>query len=114
LESAELGARPAPACSPLSVLFWLPLVRGITRSVGQLTRATEQIAEGQFETRVPTERRDELGKLGESVNRMASRLDAHMSGPEAFSSVTSPMSSAHRSRACRWRPEFSRRTLRKT
>lgn len=68
----------------LSVLFWLPLVRGITRSVGQLTTATEQIAEGRFETRVDTRRRDELGKLGDSVNRMALRLDAHMTGQKRF------------------------------
>ena len=68
----------------LSVLFWLPLVRGITRSLGQLTAATEQIAEGKFETRVTAKRRDEIGKLGESVNRMATRLDAHMNGQKRF------------------------------
>jgi two-component system, OmpR family, sensor histidine kinase CpxA len=68
----------------LSVLFWLPLIRGITRAVGQLTTATERIAEGRFDTRVKTQRRDELGKLGESVNRMATRLDAHMNGQKRF------------------------------
>lgn len=68
----------------LSVLFWLPLVRGITRSIGQLTAATEQIAEGRFDTRVETSRRDELGKLGDSVNKMATRLDAHMNGQKRF------------------------------
>lgn len=67
-----------------SVLFWWPLVHGITRSLGQLTRATEQIAEGRFDTRVQTSRRDELGKLGDSVNRMANRLDAHMNGQKRF------------------------------
>ncbi len=68
----------------LSVLFWLPLVRSITRSVRQLTAATEQIAEGRFDTRVDASRRDELGRLGESVNQMAARLDAHMSGQKRF------------------------------
>lgn len=68
----------------LSVLFWLPLVRGITRSIGQLTTATEQIAEGRFDTRVEASRRDELGKLGDSVNKMATRLDAHMNGQKRF------------------------------
>jgi two-component system sensor histidine kinase CpxA len=68
----------------LSVLFWLPLVRGITRSLSQLTAATEQIAEGKFDTRVTAKRRDEIGKLGESVNRMATRLDAHMNGQKRF------------------------------
>lgn len=68
----------------LSVLFWLPLVRGITRSLSQLTLATERIAEGRFDTRVPTGRRDEIGRLGDSVNRMASRIDAHMTGQKRF------------------------------
>jgi two-component system, OmpR family, sensor histidine kinase CpxA len=31
-----------------SLLFWLPLVRGITRSIRQLTLATRQIANGQL------------------------------------------------------------------
>lgn len=68
----------------LSVIFWLPLVRSITRSLGQLTAATEKIAEGRFETRVAAHRRDEIGQLGESVNRMAARLDAHMNGQKRF------------------------------
>src|SRR6185436_13115295 len=56
----------------------------ITRAVGQLTTATEQIAQGRFETRVDARRRDELGKLGDSVNQMAARLDAHMTGQKRF------------------------------
>lgn len=68
----------------LSVLFWLPLVRNLTQHISRLTYATEQIAEGHFETRITGERRDELGKLGESVNRMAARLDAHMTGQKRF------------------------------
>jgi two-component system sensor histidine kinase CpxA len=81
LQSLLLGASAALG---LSVLFWLPLVHSITRSVGQLTAATEQIAEGRFDTRVAGQRRDELGKLGDSVNRMAVRLDAHMNGQKRF------------------------------
>lgn len=68
----------------LSIVFWLPLVRGITRSITQLTRATEQIAEGRFDTRVTARRRDELGHLGDSVNRMATRLEAHINGQKRF------------------------------
>ena len=68
----------------LSIIFWLPLVRSITRSVSQLTVATEKIAEGRFDTRVNPRRHDELGRLGESVNRMAARLDAHMIGQKRF------------------------------
>ena len=68
----------------LSVLFWLPLVRSITRALKQLSGATEQIAEGQFATRVELRRRDELGVLGSSVNRMAERLDTLVNGQKRF------------------------------
>ncbi len=67
-----------------SVLFWLPLVRGITRALGQLTAATGKIADGDFQTRVPATRRDELGRLGESVNQMADRLDTLVNGQKRF------------------------------
>ncbi len=67
-----------------SVLFWLPLVHGITRALQRLTAATEQIAEGKFETRVATGRRDELGHLGESINSMAARLDSLVNGQKRF------------------------------
>ena len=49
-----------------SAIFWLPLVRGITRSIAQMTLATQQIAEGRFEVRVDQTRRDELGSPGRS------------------------------------------------
>jgi two-component system sensor histidine kinase CpxA len=68
----------------LSVLFWLPLVRGITRSISQVTNATEEIAEGHFEARVQEDRRDELGRLGQAINRMATRLSGFVMGQKRF------------------------------
>lgn len=67
-----------------SVLFWIPLVRSLTRSIGQMTRVTEQIAEGHFDARVATARRDELGRLGHAVNRMAARLAGFVTGQKRF------------------------------
>jgi two-component system, OmpR family, sensor histidine kinase CpxA len=67
-----------------SVLFWLPLIRGITRSIRQTTRATEQIAAGRFDVRVPAQRRDELGQLGEAVNIMTERLEGFVTGQRRF------------------------------
>ncbi len=67
-----------------SVVFWLPFVRGITRSLSQLTAATGRIAEGRFDTRVPEKRRDEIGALGHSVNTMAARLDTLVNGQKRF------------------------------
>jgi two-component system sensor histidine kinase CpxA len=68
----------------LSIVFWLPLVHGITHALSQLTSATERIADGHFDARVPARRRDEIGRLGESVNRMATRIDAHLNGQKRF------------------------------
>lgn len=67
-----------------SVLWWLPFVGGITRSLKQTTAATQQIAEGRFDVRIPDTRRDELGSLSRSVNRMAERLDGFVTGQRRF------------------------------
>ncbi|MDF3058820.1 MAG: hypothetical protein K0R17_3035 [Rariglobus sp.] len=68
----------------VSLLFWLPFVRGLTRDLGRLSRVTESIADGRFDTRVPETRRDELGSLSGSVNRMAGRLDRLVTGQKRF------------------------------
>ena len=68
----------------LSALLWLPFVRGLTRSIGELTGATERIAEGQFDIQVRATRRDELGRLGHAVNRLAERLGGFVTGQKRF------------------------------
>ena len=67
-----------------SVLFWIPLVRGVTRSLSQMTRATEQISQGRFDARVDERRGDELGRLGQAINRMAARLSGFVTGQKRF------------------------------
>lgn len=67
-----------------SVLFWIPLVRGITRSISQVTRATERIAAGQFDSPVESKRRDELGRLGQAINQMTTRLSGFVTGQKRF------------------------------
>lgn len=67
-----------------SVIFWLPLLHGITRAIGQMTQTTRQIAEGRFDVRVATRRNDELGSLGESINQMAARLNGFVLGQKRF------------------------------
>ncbi len=67
-----------------SILFWLPFVGGVSRALRRLTRATEEIADGRFDTRVPEERRDELGVLGLSINRMSGRLERLVGGQKRF------------------------------
>jgi two-component system, OmpR family, sensor histidine kinase CpxA len=67
-----------------SALFWVPMVRGITRSIAQMTVATQQIAEGHFDVRVEAHRRDELGTLSQAINSMAQRLDGFVTGQKRF------------------------------
>jgi two-component system, OmpR family, sensor histidine kinase CpxA len=67
-----------------SALLWVPLVRGITHSIAQMTQTTRQIAEGRFEVRTRESRRDELGLLGQSINRMAARLSGFVTGQRRF------------------------------
>jgi two-component system sensor histidine kinase CpxA len=67
-----------------SVLFWFPLVRGITLSLSEMTRATERISQGGFDVRVRVRRRDELGQLGQAVNLMAERLQGFVTGQKRF------------------------------
>jgi two-component system, OmpR family, sensor histidine kinase CpxA len=68
----------------VSVACWLPLIRGLTRSIGQLTTATGRIAEGHFEVEVASKRKDELGRLSDSIRRMAQRLSGLVLGQRRF------------------------------
>jgi two-component system sensor histidine kinase CpxA len=56
----------------------------MTRTVGQLTQATAQIAQGRFDVRVDSSRRDELGALSLSINQMAARLAGLVDGQKRF------------------------------
>jgi two-component system sensor histidine kinase CpxA len=67
-----------------SALFWLPFVRSLTRSIRQMTRATEQIAQGRFDVRAPGNRTDELGVLARSINGTAERLGHYVQGQKRF------------------------------
>jgi two-component system, OmpR family, sensor histidine kinase CpxA len=68
----------------LSALLWLPLVRGITRALRQMTGAAEDIAQGRFETHVASTRGDELGRLATALNDMAARLREFFTGQKRF------------------------------
>jgi two-component system, OmpR family, sensor histidine kinase BaeS len=59
----------------LSILF----SRRLTRPIKELALAASAISKGDFEGRVSTERRDEVGELSEAFNRMAQALEAHES-----------------------------------
>jgi two-component system sensor histidine kinase CpxA len=68
----------------LSGLLWFPLIRGITRTILQVTRATERIAEGNFDVRLAIQRADELGRLAHAVNQLGTRLNGFVTGQKRF------------------------------
>ncbi len=68
----------------LSVLFWLPVVHGVTRALRRVTRTAEAIADGRLDARVDVDRSDEIGRLGETVNTMAARLESNATGQKRF------------------------------
>jgi two-component system sensor histidine kinase CpxA len=80
----RLGWLLALGSALLSIVLWLPLLRGMTRSIRQMTEATERIARGEFDVRVPARRNDELGVLAEAINRMGLRLDGFVKGQTRF------------------------------
>jgi two-component system sensor histidine kinase CpxA len=68
----------------VTLLCWLPLVRGVTRSVSGMTRATADIAEGRFNVGGLPHRRDELGALAGAIRSMAGRLKLLVEGQRRF------------------------------
>jgi len=90
LVSSRLFFDPTPwitiglAVILISAACWLPFIPGMTRSISQMKRAAEQIAEGHFEVHVADRRHNEIGQLGAAVNRMAARLAGFVNGQKAF------------------------------
>ncbi|RTL35716.1 MAG: HAMP domain-containing histidine kinase [Candidatus Melainabacteria bacterium] len=68
----------------LSVTFWWPFAYRITRALAEMTKVTEKIAEGRFESRVKVNKWDEIGSMGEAVNQLASRLNTFVTGEKRF------------------------------
>lgn len=84
LESVQAGPRRTVATLALlsialialgAALSWF-ISRSITRPLGALTVAAEAIANGEYTRRVQETGRDEIGRLAESFNQMASQIDA--------------------------------------
>jgi two-component system sensor histidine kinase CpxA len=68
----------------VGLLCWWPFMYGVTRSIRQMDRATEEIAQGRFEHHITLQRRDELGHLGQQINRMAGRLEGFVKNQKRF------------------------------
>ena len=67
-----------------SIFLWIPLVKNITRPIGRITRAAEEIAKGNFDIHVEEQRKDEIGRLGAAINHMSGQLENHIMGQKRF------------------------------
>jgi sigma-B regulation protein RsbU (phosphoserine phosphatase) len=57
-----------------ALVIGIRLTRAITHTISDLSRATQAVQEGNLSARVPVQRRDQLGMLGESFNSMTSSI----------------------------------------
>ncbi len=62
----------------LSVLSTVALSYWLTRSLAQLTRASENLAAGDLNVRLPVEGGDEVGRLTQAFNAMAAALQSRV------------------------------------
>ncbi len=62
-------------CIVLVLLFGLTVAESVTRRVRSLTRAVENIGDGNYAERVKSGGRDEISHLGDAFNNMAERLE---------------------------------------
>ncbi len=58
----------------VALVIGIRLTRAITRTISDLSRATQAVQEGNLSQRVPVQRRDQLGMLGESFNSMTGSI----------------------------------------
>jgi two-component system sensor histidine kinase BaeS len=89
----------------LAALATFPLARGLLAPVKRLVEGTHKLAAGDFTTRVDTRSQDELGKLAQDFNQLASTLEKNQQMRRDFMADIST-SCARRWRCCAasWRP----------
>jgi two-component system sensor histidine kinase CpxA len=68
----------------ITALVWWPFLGGLTRSLRQMEAATRQVAEGRFDAALSVSRRDEIGRLADSIAQMTARLRVFVSGQKRF------------------------------
>lgn len=74
----------AAAVLGVSILLWVPFVRGLTSSLRRMTSATERIADERFDVSLDERRSDEVGRLGAAINHLSQRLAGFVGGQKQF------------------------------
>lgn len=73
----------------LGVLASLGLAASLTRPLAQLRQASMNIAAGDFSTRLPDGRQDEIGQVARAFNHMTTQVEAMIEEQRAFASNAS-------------------------
>lgn len=58
----------------VTLLCWIPVIRGLLGSISRLTQASAEIAQGNFSVQLRSSRKDEVGQLTRSIESMAGQL----------------------------------------
>jgi signal transduction histidine kinase len=72
------------AAFPVGLAFGLLSTRRLTRRLGRLAALTQQVGDGDFGLRIPVRGHDEVSRLEENFNRMASQLQASLDATRQF------------------------------
>jgi HAMP domain-containing protein len=80
IDAASWGLLVALAVLLLNVyvaaaLMAMFMIVGLSRAVNRLSRATDAVRRGDFSTRIPVRRRDQVGELQRTFNEMAQNLE---------------------------------------
>jgi serine phosphatase RsbU (regulator of sigma subunit) len=59
----------------LAILMAFFMIFSLSRAVNRLSRATEAVRRGEFATRMPAKRKDQMGELQRSFNEMTTNLE---------------------------------------
>jgi signal transduction histidine kinase len=67
--------------SVILVLLYF-LLRKLLRPLKDLSLAVQRIGDGDYNVKIPVQRKDELGELAESINEMSSKIDSSIKAKE--------------------------------
>ena len=84
MSAAQAWVLAAALAVALAALAGYLLSRRISRPVVALTAASDRMAEGDLSARAPVAGDDEVGRLGESFNTMAARIETTVSALRRF------------------------------
>ncbi|MEO5970938.1 MAG: ATP-binding protein, partial [Bdellovibrionia bacterium] len=85
VRSLQIQVAISMVCLILALVLSMLVVRGVLRSVSDLSVGLRRFGQGDFDEPIPVSSRDELGNVAEEANRMATRTKGLMRELDSFS-----------------------------